>query len=69
MSFAWTDYLCQSRLTEKGQQFTMYKFRTMRNDAEAKSGAVWARRNDPRVTSIGAFLMPEWMSFHNWSMS
>lgn len=39
-----------------GQTFTMYKFRTMGVDAEAKSGAVWAQRRDPRVTSIGRLL-------------
>jgi lipopolysaccharide/colanic/teichoic acid biosynthesis glycosyltransferase len=39
-----------------GQTFTMYKFRTMRVDAEAQSGAVWAQRRDPRVTSVGRLL-------------
>jgi lipopolysaccharide/colanic/teichoic acid biosynthesis glycosyltransferase len=39
-----------------GIVFTIYKFRTMRNDAEKHSGAVWATHNDPRVTSIGRFL-------------
>jgi lipopolysaccharide/colanic/teichoic acid biosynthesis glycosyltransferase len=34
----------------------MYKFRTMRVDAEAHSGAVWATQNDPRVTPVGRFL-------------
>ncbi|MEM7653126.1 MAG: sugar transferase, partial [Pseudomonadota bacterium] len=36
--------------------FEMMKFRTMRSDAEAKSGAVWAQKNDPRVTRIGGFM-------------
>ena len=36
--------------------FTMYKFRTMCVDAECRTGAVWAQKNDPRVTSIGTFL-------------
>lgn len=36
--------------------FWMYKFRTMNNNAEAKSGAVWASKKDPRVTSVGLFL-------------
>lgn len=45
----------QTRLTQSGRAFTMYKFRTMRQDAEAQ-GAVFAEKNDPRVTSIGAFL-------------
>ena len=39
-----------------GQPFTIYKFRTMRTDAEQLSGAVWAQRNDPRVTLVGRFL-------------
>ena len=39
-----------------GIVFTIYKFRTMRNDAEQRSGAVWATTNDPRVTSIGRIL-------------
>jgi len=39
-----------------GIVFTIYKFRTMRNDAEHRSGAVWATSNDPRVTSIGRVL-------------
>jgi lipopolysaccharide/colanic/teichoic acid biosynthesis glycosyltransferase len=36
--------------------FEMYKFRTMRVDAEARTGAVLAQINDPRLTPIGAFL-------------
>ena len=39
-----------------GRVFTIYKFRTMREDAERMSGAVWATHNDPRVTPIGRFL-------------
>ncbi len=46
----------QKRLGEKGRLFTIYKFRTMRKDAEKHSGAVWAMQNDPRVTRIGRFL-------------
>ncbi|KAF7771183.1 hypothetical protein PCIT_a4236 [Pseudoalteromonas citrea] len=36
--------------------FYVYKFRSMVVDAEAKSGAVWASKNDPRITPIGSFL-------------
>jgi len=39
-----------------GRPFTMYKFRTMRLDAERESGAVWAQQEDPRVTPLGRFL-------------
>jgi len=39
-----------------GRLFKMYKFRTMRVDAEADGKAVWAQQRDPRVTSIGRFL-------------
>lgn len=39
-----------------GRVFTIYKFRTMRVDAETKSGAVWAQENDPRVTRLGKYL-------------
>lgn len=46
----------QVRLTKGGKSFTMYKFRSMRQDAEKTSGAVWATRNDSRVTRIGKIL-------------
>jgi exopolysaccharide biosynthesis polyprenyl glycosylphosphotransferase len=45
----------QRRMGLDGREFTMLKFRTMRNDAEL-GGPVWSRRSDPRRTSIGAFL-------------
>jgi lipopolysaccharide/colanic/teichoic acid biosynthesis glycosyltransferase len=37
-----------------GRLFTIYKFRTMRDDP--KAGQQWASKNDPRVTRLGAFL-------------
>jgi exopolysaccharide biosynthesis polyprenyl glycosylphosphotransferase len=46
----------QRRLTQGGLTFTMYKFRTMRTDAEKETGAVWASDNDPRITPCGKFL-------------
>jgi sugar transferase (PEP-CTERM system associated) len=48
-------FFSQTRVGKRGQLFTAYKFRTMRQDAEAQ-GAVWASKDDPRVTSIGRFL-------------
>jgi lipopolysaccharide/colanic/teichoic acid biosynthesis glycosyltransferase len=39
-----------------GEPFTIYKFRTMRVDAEQASGAVWAQQRDPRVTAVGGLL-------------
>jgi lipopolysaccharide/colanic/teichoic acid biosynthesis glycosyltransferase len=39
-----------------GRPFTIYKFRTMRTDAEHGSGAVWAQQADPRVTPVGRLL-------------
>lgn len=46
----------QTRVGLNGETFTIYKFRSMRVDAEAKTGAVWATKNDPRVTPIGKYL-------------
>ena len=45
----------QTRVGLFGQPFAIYKLRSMRIDAEA-AGAVWASRNDPRVTRIGNIL-------------
>jgi len=39
-----------------GKPFLMIKFRTMRVDADVNGRAVWAVKNDPRVTPIGNFL-------------
>jgi sugar transferase (PEP-CTERM system associated) len=45
----------QVRAGEFGKIFTIYKFRSMRNDAE-KGGAQFAQENDPRVTRVGKFI-------------
>ena len=46
----------QLRVGENEKCFTLYKLRTMDNNAEADTGAVWAQNNDPRITRIGNFL-------------
>jgi sugar transferase (PEP-CTERM system associated) len=46
----------QERVGQHGRVFTVLKFRSMRQDAEAGTGAVWATKNDRRVTPIGRFL-------------
>ena len=45
----------QTRTGLGDRTFTLYKFRSMRIDAEEK-GAVWAQENDPRVTPVGNFI-------------
>ncbi len=46
----------QERVGRKGEIFNVYKFRTMCENAEASTGAVWAGKHDPRVTPLGRFL-------------
>ena len=46
----------QERMGLDGKLFRMYKFRSMRVDAEKASGAVWAQAKDDRRTALGTFL-------------
>jgi len=46
----------QERMGLDGKSINIVKFRSMHEDAEADSGPIWARENDPRVTTIGRFL-------------
>ncbi len=46
----------QTRVGLDGALFTLYKFRSMRADAELATGAVWARKDDPRVTTVGRII-------------
>ena len=46
----------QERVGRGGKRFYIYKFRSMRVDAEENVGHVWAKSDDPRQTSLGKFL-------------
>jgi lipopolysaccharide/colanic/teichoic acid biosynthesis glycosyltransferase len=46
----------QQRVGRDGRLFEIIKLRTMRVDAEAHTGPVWAKKNDPRVTRVGGLL-------------
>lgn len=43
----------QERIGMEGDGFALLKFRSMREDAELKSGSVWAKKDDDRITRIG----------------
>ncbi|MBL8063692.1 MAG: sugar transferase [Anaerolineales bacterium] len=49
-------FYSQTRLGKGGEVFKIYKFRTMKQDAEADGEAKVALENDPRVTKVGNFL-------------
>jgi sugar transferase (PEP-CTERM system associated) len=46
----------QIRTGYNGAPFQVFKFRSMRQDAELKTGAVWATKDDPRITHVGKWL-------------
>jgi sugar transferase (PEP-CTERM system associated) len=46
----------QKRVGLQGRLFTLWKFRSMRTDAEAQTGPTWADANDPRVTWVGRWI-------------
>lgn len=46
----------QERVGEYGRIFTIYKFRSMRADAEKLTGPVWAENDDPRITRVGRWI-------------
>jgi exopolysaccharide biosynthesis polyprenyl glycosylphosphotransferase len=46
----------QERVGKNGRIFRMHKFRSMYQDAESRTGPVWATSNDPRITPVGRFL-------------
>ena len=49
-------FYAQERMGLDARPFWMLKFRSMWEDAEAKTGPVWATKDDPRRTKIGAFI-------------
>jgi sugar transferase (PEP-CTERM system associated) len=46
----------QERVGYGGRPFMLFKFRSMRTDAEADGSPKWAQKNDPRTTSVGRFI-------------
>ena len=46
----------QERVGQHGKTFTVLKFRSMRNDAEAAGNPQWATANDPRITAVGSIM-------------
>ncbi|MEW5801696.1 MAG: TIGR03013 family XrtA/PEP-CTERM system glycosyltransferase [bacterium] len=46
----------QQRVGENGRIFNLFKFRSMKADAEHGTGPVWARKNDHRITRVGKFI-------------
>jgi exopolysaccharide biosynthesis polyprenyl glycosylphosphotransferase len=46
----------QQRVGRGGAVFTLLKFRSMVQDAEAKAGPAWASKRDPRITRVGRIL-------------
>lgn len=48
--------LRQTRVGRNGKVFALYKFRTMYQDAESKTGPTWTGPGDPRITRVGRFL-------------
>lgn len=49
-------FYSQKRVGYKGRIFRVYKFRSMSQNAEAETGAVFSRDGDPRVTRVGRFM-------------
>lgn len=51
----------QERVTINNRPFKLYKFRSMKVNAERDTGAIWAIENDPRITPLGRFLRKFWL--------
>ena len=66
----------QIRVGKDAVEYPVYKFRSMRTDAEKKGEAVWATKTDSRVTRVGSFIrktrideLPQIYNVLNGSMS
>jgi exopolysaccharide biosynthesis polyprenyl glycosylphosphotransferase len=46
----------QTRVGYRAKEYEIYKFRSMKKDAEANGHAQWAVQNDPRITRVGGFV-------------
>ena len=69
-------FYLQQRVGENGKNFTIYKFRTMKIDAEHETGAAWAMESDPRISKFGHLLriirideLPQLINVFNGKMS
>lgn len=49
-------FYSQDRLGLNGKEFKVVKLRSMKLNAEATTGAVWAEKDDPRITKVGKFI-------------
>jgi sugar transferase (PEP-CTERM system associated) len=49
-------FFSQRRVGKREKVFVLYKFRSMCQNAESSTGAVWAQKDDPRLRPIGSFL-------------
>jgi len=69
-------FYSQIRVGKDGRLFKMYKFRTMKVDAEKETGPIWAAKNDNRLIPIGSILrkahvdeIPQFVNIFNGDMS
>lgn len=69
-------FYTQTRCGKNGRHFSVFKFRSMVQDAEKLSGPVWAQKHDPRITRVGRFMrktrideLPQLMNILDGEMS
>lgn len=56
ISSGWPIFYSQTRIGKNGHHFEIFKFRSMRRDAESRTGPIWASSADSRCTRLGTFL-------------